>query len=490
MSAIVSLLRVMTLRDAEAITLEGGKVPSLRRRGQVEPMAMPALDMHLVEAFAAPLAAGKSLDDGPVMVTYTDPEGLAYPVTLEKLPTGLKLVVRRPAPPKPKPAPPPAPPAPAPAQPATSAAPPLRPVVTMEPEPSTTAGLHDSARAALQRILATPVAIAKERGASDVIVSTGQSVRIRVDGRMEALDVQIDDTDLAAAFGGVHGGSVDLSLELDGVRVRVNVFDHYGGHAIAARLIRERVPTLTDLDLPPELGAIVELRDGLVLVCGPTGSGKSTTLAALVDLLDQRRAAHVITLEDPIEYRFHPRRSLVHQRELGTHIPSFAAGLRAALREAPDVILLGELRDRETIAAALTAAETGHLVLATLHAPSAAGAIDRVIDVFPENQQRQIRHQLAGSLRTIVTQYLLPRRDGGRAVAVEHVPVTPAIANIMRKGDLHTLPTAIQSGREAGMIPLERSLAKLIDSGAVAPKVVQRIAADHDLLQALASRLR
>jgi twitching motility protein PilT len=255
-------------------------------------------------------------------------------------------------------------------------------------------------------------------------------------------------------------------------------------------VIRDRIPSLGDLDLPAELGSIVELRDGLVLVCGPTGSGKSTTLAALIDLLDQRRAAHVITLEDPIEYRFPARRCLIHQRELGTHIPSFAAGLRAALREIPDVILLGELRDPETIAAALTAAETGHLVLATLHAPNAAGAIDRVIDAFPDTQQRQIRQQLAAALRIVVTQFLLPRRDGGRAPAVEFVPVTAAVANIIRKGDLHTLPTAIQSGREAGMIPLERSLAKLLDSGAVSPVAVRRIAADHDLLAALSGKLR
>jgi twitching motility protein PilT len=227
-----------------------------------------------------------------------------------------------------------------------------------------------------------------------------------------------------------------------------------------------------------------------VLVTGPTGSGKSTTLASLIDLLDQRRAAHVITLEDPIEYRFAARRCIIHQRELGTHIPTFATGLRAALREAPDVILLGELRDRDTIAAALTAAETGHLVLATLHAPNAVGAIDRVIDAFTDAQQRQVRHQLAASLRTVVTQFLLPRRDGGRVPAIELVPVTPAVCNIIRKGDLHTLPTAIQSGRDAGMIPLERSLAKLLDTGTVAPKVVQRIAADHDLLASLANKLR
>jgi len=227
-----------------------------------------------------------------------------------------------------------------------------------------------------------------------------------------------------------------------------------------------------------------------VLVCGPTGSGKSTTLAALVDLLDQKRAAHIITIEDPIEYRFQPRRSLVHQRELGAHVPTFLDGLRAALREAPDVILIGELRDRETLAAALTAAETGHLVLATLHASSAAGAVDRVIDAFPENQQRQIRGQLASCLRTVITQFLLPRTGGGRAAAIELVPVTTAVANIIRKGDLHTLPTTIQSGREAGMIPLERSLAKLLDAGTVAAAAVRRIATDHDLLSALAGKLR
>jgi twitching motility protein PilT len=172
------------------------------------------------------------------------------------------------------------------------------------------------------------------------------------------------------------------------------------------------------------------------------------------------------------------------------HIPSFAVGLRAALREAPDVILLGELRDRETIAAALTAAETGHLVLATLHAPNAVGAIDRMIESFAETQQRQVRLQLAASLRAVVTQYLLPRKDGGRAVAVEYVPVTPAVANIMRKGELHTLPNAIQSGRDAGMIPLERSLARLLDTQSVAVQVVRRVAVDQDVLAALASRLR
>ena len=511
MSAIVSLLRVMTLRDAEAITLEAGQVPSLRRRGQVEPMAMPALDAQMLADFAGPLVAGKPLDAGPLMVSFTDPEGLLYPVTVEKTAAGLRVVIRRPAPAKSgaRSAAPPAPPAsrahvahvapppPAPASvAATTAASAATASAAMHVVPAPALDLGDRAQATerLVHLLAAPVAMAHTRGASDVVLSSGQAPRMRVDGRLENLDIAVDDQELEACVHGLAttgpGVSSDLSLDLDGVRVRVNAFDHLHGCAVAARLVRDHVPTLSELGLPGELGAIVEQRDGLVLVCGPTGSGKSTTLASLIDLLDQRRAAHVITLEDPIEYRFAARRCLIHQRELGTHIPSFAAGLRAALREAPDVILLGELRDRDTIAAALTAAETGHLVLGTLHAPSAVGAIDRMIDAFPESQQRQARHQLAACLRTVITQFLLPRKDGGRAPAIELVPVTPAVCNIIRKGDLHTLPTAIQSGRDAGMIPLERSLAKLLDTGTVAPKVVQRIAADHDLLASLANKLR
>ncbi len=475
MSAIVSLLRVMTLRDAEAITLEVGKVPALRRRGQIEALAMPALEGPMLDAFVGPLVEGKDLDSGPLMVNFIDPDGTNYPVTVEKIPAGLRVVVRKPAPLK-KSAPPPAPapmPMPMPV--------PLHVVapVTVEQVDS------GDARGRLSAMLSTPVALAVQRGASDVILSTHGPVRLRVDGRLETTDDTVPDLpEVARSLAGQ-----DLSLDVAGVRVRVNVFDHLDGYAIAVRIIREQVPALSELGLQ-ELSSIVDLRDGLVLVCGPTGSGKSTTLASLIDMLDQKRAAHVITLEDPIEYRFQPRRCLVHQREVGAHVPSFAAGLKAALREAPDVIMLGELRDRETISAALTAAETGHLVLATLHAPNAIGAIDRVIDAFPESQQRQVRHQLAACLRTIVTQFLLPRKDGGRAVAFELVPVTPAVANIMRKGDLHTLPTAIQSGRDAGMIPLERTLARLIDSGTVAPKVVQRIATDLDLLQALAGKLR
>lgn len=495
MSAIQSLLRVMTLRDAEAIVMEAGKIPSLRRRGAVEALAMPALEAQLLADFVAPLLGDKVLDDGvPISVPFSDGEA-RFQVTIEKVAAGLRLVARRSKAAGPPPKPPGFAPAVVPpatgasvAEPAEIAAPRLVAAPVMAPSAGAIVGTTES-RTALVQLLWPFVSAARERGASDILLSTGQTPRLRIDGKLETYDHPIEDGDLLHLVQTI-GSNSDLSLEVAGTRVRVNVFDHLGGAAIAVRLIRDRVPALVDLDLPAELASVVDQRDGLVLVCGPTGSGKSTTLAALIDLLDQRRSAHVITLEDPIEYRFTPRRCVIHQRELGIHVPSFAAGLRAALRESPDVILLGELRDRETISAALTAAETGHLVLATLHAPNATGAIDRVIDAFPEGTQRQIRWQLAAVLRTVITQYLLPRRDGGRAAAVELVPVTTAVANIMRKGDLHTLPTAIQSGREAGMIPLERSLARLIDNGTVSPQVVRKIAADHDLLAALSGKLR
>ncbi|HEX4422887.1 MAG TPA: PilT/PilU family type 4a pilus ATPase [Kofleriaceae bacterium] len=496
----------MTLRDAEAIVLETDKVPSLRRRGLIEKLAMPAIEAQMLADFAAPLLGDRRLDDGPVALAFRDADGTSYQVTVDKVTTGLRVVVRPGKPASPAPAAPPAPAAAGTeskgawwAQPSTRPGPPVQraelaartaaaAAATATAQDAAGPARASEALARLGQLLAPFVAVAHERGASDVIVSTGLA-RLKIAGRLEDIEQIADDAELAACVA-VLGSSTDHSLELDGTRLRVNLFDHLGGAAVVARLIRDRVPSLAELALPAELGSVVDQRDGLILVCGPTGSGKSTTLAALIDLIDQRRSAHVITLEDPIEYRFTPRRGIVHQREVGSHIPSFAAGLRAALREAPDVILLGELRDRETIAAALTAAETGHLVLGTLHAPSAAGAIDRMIDAFPEAQQRQARWQLAAVLRTVVTQYLLPRRDGGRIPAIELVPITVAVANLMRKGDLQMLPSAIQTGRDAGMIPLERSLARILDSGAVSPQVIKAIAADHDLLAALSGKLK
>ncbi|MGE0872979.1 MAG: type IV pilus twitching motility protein PilT [Kofleriaceae bacterium] len=485
MSAIQSLLRVMALRDAESIILEAGKVPSLRRRGHVEKLAMPALPAKLLVDFAAPLTEGRTVDDWPASVPFVDSDGASYQVTIEQVPAGLRAVIRRSRP----------------ASPISTvssvavterrepwwAASSTKPVKSGEPPatamPSADGPPHEN-RARLACLLEPAVAHARSLQASDVFASSGQPVRIRRQGRLETVDLAIDDHELATCVR-MLGSNTDHGLELGGTRVRVSLFDHLAGHGIAVRLINDRVPTTHDLGLPPELRAAADHRDGLVLVCGPTGAGKSTTLTALVDAIDQQRAAHVITLEDPIEYRFAPQRCMIHQREVKTHVPSFASGLVAALRESPDVIMLGELRDRETIAAALTAAETGHLVLATLHASSARGAIDRVIDAFPESQQRQVRWQLAAVLRTVVTQFLLPSRSGGRVPAVELVPNIAAVANLIRTGELQTLSTVITTGRDTGMIPLERSLAELVRRGTVARQAVQRIAADRDLLASL-----
>ena len=209
-------------------------------------------------------------------------------------------------------------------------------------------------------------------------------------------------------------GSVDLpwvAPEVDdgrGQRFRVNVFTQTHGLAVALRPINRQAPTLAELGLPESIGGLANATSGMVLVVGPTGAGKSTTVAAILERVNRERAGHIITLEDPIEFVYQPRRCLIHQREVGTHVESFAAGLRAALRECPDIILVGEMRDRATAALALTAAETGHLVLSTLHSGSAAMAIDRIIDIFPEHQQAQVRQQVAGSLRAVLTQQLLP----------------------------------------------------------------------------------
>ncbi|MCL4228233.1 MAG: PilT/PilU family type 4a pilus ATPase, partial [Myxococcales bacterium] len=337
------------------------------------------------------------------------------------------------------------------------------------------------------------LAEAAARRASDLLLSQELPPRLRVDGEVTILEAPATGEDELAALldavgaplapEGAGPGSVDFGATLDGQRVRGHGFRHERGLGVALRLIRADVPTVERLGLPADLVELVALRSGLVLVAGPTGAGKSTTLAALVAHLNRTRAAHVVTLEDPIEYQHHPERSLVHQREIGVHAPGFADGLRAALRQAPDVIVVGELRDRETIGVALSAAETGHLVLGTVHAPGAAVAIDRLIDAFPEHQQRQARIQLAAVLRVVVTQHLLPTRRGGRAVAVERVPVTPAVATLIRKNELQMLGTHIQTGRDAGMIPLERSLARLVRARDVDPAVARAVAADLDFFE-------
>ncbi|MDE5737141.1 MAG: type IV pilus twitching motility protein PilT [Oscillospiraceae bacterium] len=253
-----------------------------------------------------------------------------------------------------------------------------------------------------------------------------------------------------------------------GYRHRVNVYFQRGHTAIAIRLLRNDIPTLDDLDLPPVLADFAMRPRGLILVTGPTGSGKSTTLAGMIDYINVHRSAHVITIEDPIEYIHQHKLCMVNQREVGDDVPDFAGALRAALREDPDVILVGEMRDFETIGAAVTAAETGHLVLSTLHTTSAADTINRIIDVYPEHQQGQIRTQLANNLVGVVSQTLLPRMDGkGRVACMEILNVTDACSAMIRDDKVHLLLSAIQSGKQYGMMCLDQELARYVKRGIV-----------------------
>jgi twitching motility protein PilT len=262
---------------------------------------------------------------------------------------------------------------------------------------------------------------------------------------------------------------IDLSYSLPGVaRFRINVYWQRESLAAAFRLIPAQLKTLEQLNLPTSLHELSAKPRGLVLVTGPTGSGKSTTLAALVDEINSTRADHIITIEDPIEFLHLHKSCIVNQREIGPDATSFADALRAALRQDPDVILLGEMRDRETISTALTAAETGHLVFATLHTQSAPQTIDRIIDVFPAEQQEQVRTQLAGSLQGILSQALLPTPDGrGRVAAIEILLPDDAIRNLIRQGKLEQIYSYMQTGTKRGMQTMEQSLADLVSRGVI-----------------------
>ena len=319
---------------------------------------------------------------------------------------------------------------------------------------------------------------------SDLHISAGLPPVARVDGklrRMEHEDLTPDDVEylLFPMMTNEQRRTLEQDWELDfsyGVedigRFRVNFYKDKGSYAAAFRTIATVAPQLEALGMPPIVSQIVERPRGLILVTGPTGSGKSTTLAAMIDYINRTRAEHILTIEDPVEFVHTSKTSIIHQRELGMDTRSFANALKSALREDPDVILVGEMRDHETISLALTAAETGHLVYGTLHTSSAAQTIDRIIDVFPEGQQGQIRVQLANSLVAVFSQTLLPKRlpDGtqkGRVMAQEIMVVTPAIANLIREAKAAQIYSTIQTSSGSGMQTLESALADLYKQGLV-----------------------
>ena len=257
-------------------------------------------------------------------------------------------------------------------------------------------------------------------------------------------------------------GQLDFAVTLaNGVRLRANAFQQSQGISLALRILPQAAPELDALGAPPRLRELLGAQDGLILVTGATGSGKSTTLAAMVNELNRTLSGHILTLEDPIEYLYTSDKCLIQQREVGTHCDSFSAGLRGALREDPDVILLGELRDSETIRLALTAAETGHLVLATLHTRGASQAVERLVDVFSAEEKNTIRSQLAGSLQAVLAQKLILTAQGARAALFELLINTSAVANLIREGKTHQLPGVLQTGQQYGMQSFEQSLQKL-----------------------------
>ena len=261
---------------------------------------------------------------------------------------------------------------------------------------------------------------------------------------------------------------IDFSFEYgEKARFRVNVFFQRGKISAALRLIPSKIPTIEELNLPPILHSFTKATQGFVLVTGPSSHGKSTTLAAMIDEINHSRAAHIITIEDPIEYVFTPDKSIVEQREVGSDTHSFIRALRSVLREDPDVIMVGEMRDPESISMAITAAETGHLVFSTLHTNSAAQTIHRIVDSFPPEQQPQIRAQLSGSLIGVISQRLIPRIKGGLIPACEIMIMTPAIANLIRENKIHEIPLVIETSLEIGMITLNRSLADLVKRGEI-----------------------
>ncbi len=337
-----------------------------------------------------------------------------------------------------------------------------------------------------------------KKKASDLHLQVGLPPIIRVDGTLmpvagadvlsdeavETLIFAILDEDQKQIL--LKDKEFDFSFAFGDLgRFRVNAFHERGNLAAALRLITNEIMTIEQLGLPPIVNKFADYPRGLVLVTGPTGSGKSTTLAAMIHKINTERAEHIITIEDPIEYTHRSKKSVIVQREVHYDTYSFSAALRSALREDPDVVLIGEMRDLETIASAITIAETGHLEFATLHTNSASQSIDRMIDVFPPHQQPQIRSQLSNILMSIVSQRLIPQIGGGRIAAAEILVATPAVRNIIREGKTHQLEAVIQTGTEFGMQSMDKTLVNLIHNGTISYDDARMVAVDQDELDRL-----
>lgn len=337
------------------------------------------------------------------------------------------------------------------------------------------------------------VAKAKADGASDIHLINGIPPKYRVSGRLEDMcEAALTPSDCEAyarelALDGydelMRVGELDRADTYAGNRCRIHIFKQQGVPSTALRLLREEIPNINFLGLPPSVPELAHLNKGIVLVTGETGSGKSTTLAALIDSINHSKKAHIVTLEDPVEYIYTPDLCAINQREVGKDTESFASGLRASLREDPDVILIGEMRDRDTIETAITAAETGHLVFGTLHTGSASDSIDRMVQVFPEGMQMQIRLQLSMCLEAVLTQQLIPAKEGGRVLACEVMLVTDAIRNLIRSGKTPQIANAVSTSAAIGGQTMDQALIRLVTMGKITREMAIQYAANPDFVK-------
>jgi len=336
-----------------------------------------------------------------------------------------------------------------------------------------------------------------DRGASDFHLTVGRPPMIRVQGLMEQIRYRTigehDWVDMVQPMTPperweefLSCGDTDFAYELEGVaRFRVNLFRQQRGSGAVLRVIPSRIMSIEQLGLPSQIRRLADIQGGLILVTGPTGSGKSTTLAAIVDLINRRHKYHIITIEDPVEFVHEHKKSIIHQREIGTHASSFSEALKASSREDPDLVLVGEMRDLETISMALTAAEKGTIVFGTLHTNNAVKTIDRIINVFPAEEQEGIRNSLAESLRAVVAQQLMPRIGGGRVAALEILFSSVAIGNLIRTGKTGQITSAIQTGSKKGMMDMDASIRKLYEEEVIDARTAFDKAIEKELFQDL-----
>lgn len=508
MPAIDSLLSLVVQQGADELRLGTDVAPRMFQMGAARKLAVPITSDETLRALLGPL-----LDDereralrasGRAELSHACPDGSAFHTVFTVRDTeGGRLAFdvvflrggrpRAPSPPQPgaplaAPAPPPAM---APSV-ATAAAAPQVAAPPPPPAPMVAAPTPVPGETATPQ-LAVLLSRARGQRASDLHLQDGKAPVARIDGTLRPLGASPIES-VAEVLGGAlddrardalaAGRSADLALEVGDLgRFRVNVYAAAGGLCAAIRALPRTPPLLIDLRLPLPIDDLASLPNGLVIVCGPTGSGKSTTLASLALESARQRPQVLLTLEDPIEYVIPETRGLVRQRQIGRDACSFASGLRDAMREDPDVLLLGEMRDPETIQLALTASETGHLVLTSLHARSAASAIERVLDACPPERQAQVRLQLADALRAVVVQRLLPHASGkGRVLAMEVLRGNTNVAGLVREGKTSQIATAIQSSRKEGMLPLERSLADLVRAGEIRVEDAEAVANDRAAL--------